>query len=139
MCIRDSSREVQSKDAFFAIKGERFDGHDFVEQAAAQGCRTFIVSDQEKVEKIKQKQSEERLHFILVKDTVKALQTLAKYYISTLPLKKKIAVTGSVGKTTTKEFCYAGLAAFGPAIKTAGNQNNEIGVPNTLFLSLIHI
>ena len=44
-----------------------------------------------------------------------------------------IGVTGSVGKTTTKEFCYAVLSAFGNTLKTEGNQNNEIGLPNTLF------
>ena len=69
---------------------------------------------------------------VIVPDSARAMIRMASNY-RMLFSPKMIGVTGSVGKTTTKEFCYAVLSAFGKTLKTEGNQNNDIGVPNTLF------
>mgnify|MGYP000635789245 CR=1 FL=1 len=69
---------------------------------------------------------------VIVPDSGKAMIRMASNY-RMLFNPRMIGVTGSVGKTTTKEFCYAVLSAFGKTLKTEGNQNNDIGVPNTLF------
>ncbi|MFR6664321.1 MAG: UDP-N-acetylmuramoyl-tripeptide--D-alanyl-D-alanine ligase [Gemmiger sp.] len=69
---------------------------------------------------------------VIVPDSARAMIRMAANY-RMLFSPKMIGVTGSVGKTTTKEFCYAVLSAFGTTLKTEGNQNNDIGVPNTLF------
>ena len=94
--VSTDSREVKAGDAFFAIKGVTHDAHKFLGMALENGCETLIISDDSKLptaDVLKEKNA----NVVLVEDTLKALQMLAKYYIGTLPLKKKIAVTGSVG------------------------------------------
>jgi UDP-N-acetylmuramoyl-tripeptide--D-alanyl-D-alanine ligase len=120
--ISTDTRSLQPGDLFLALKGDRFDGHRFVSQAMAQGAAGVIV--QEPVEVMPQLQ---------VPDTLAAYQAIAQWWRqkTQIPL---VAVTGSVGKTTTKELITAALATQGaPVLKTEANYNNEIGVPKTLL------
>ena len=95
------SREVTEENVFFPMKGERVDGHAFLKGVLERGCRTMVISNEEKMpgaDVLREMGLEpDDVNVILVPDTLKALQQLAKYYIAQLPLKKKIAVTGSVG------------------------------------------
>lgn len=118
------SRKVQPGCVFVCFPGERVDGHAFA-AAAVQNGAVYVVANHP-VEGVPSRQ------LILAESSHKAMVRMgANYRMMFSPA--MIGVTGSVGKTTTKEFCYAILAAFGKTIKTEGNQNNEIGVPNTLF------
>ncbi|MBO5944735.1 MAG: UDP-N-acetylmuramoyl-tripeptide--D-alanyl-D-alanine ligase [Clostridia bacterium] len=117
------SRDVDENTLFFAIKGERFDGHDFVQDVAEKGVGAIVCH----------KKVECSAPVIYVEDTKDALLDLASYYKSTIPDLLLIALTGSVGKTTTKEMVACVMAQKGETLKTEGNFNNEIGMPRTLF------
>ena len=117
------SRDVDENTLFFAIKGERFDGHDFVKDVAEKGVGAIVCH----------KKVECSAPVIYVEDTKDALLDLASYYKSTIPDLLLIALTGSVGKTTTKEMVACVMAQKGETLKTEGNFNNEIGMPRTLF------
>ena len=108
------SREAGKGDVFFAMKGEKNDGHNFLEQVFSSGCRMAVVSDEEKASKYA---GRDGVTLIMVEDTMKALQTLGTYYLGTLGLKTKVGVTGSVGKTSTRDFLYYVLSG---KYKTAG-------------------
>ena len=95
-------------------------------QAAERGCRTFLTAREDAVPRGRD------IKAILVSDTTKALQALAAWYLETLNL-KKIAVTGSVGKTSTRDMVYYILKEKFVTGTTAGNFNNDIGVPLTIF------
>ena len=116
------SREVQPGDFFVPLAGEHTDGHRFLAQAAAKGAVGCFVNQNAEV------QLPPGLCVIAVPDTLQALQQLAhKYRLQfSLPV---VAVTGSVGKTTTKDLIAAVLAGRYRVLKTAGNLNNEIGLP----------
>ena len=118
------SRKVVPGCVFVCFPGQKVDGHDFA-AAAFQAGAGWIVANRP-VPGV----PPERL--ILCPNSHHAMVRMAANY-RTLFSPTLIGVTGSVGKTTTKEFCYAVLSAFGPTLKTEGNQNNEIGLPNTLF------
>jgi UDP-N-acetylmuramoyl-tripeptide--D-alanyl-D-alanine ligase len=112
---------------FVALKGERFDAHDFVANAARGGAAGAVV---EKGRAFTELPSDFAL--FEVDDTLAALGALARYHRTRF--KGPVgAIGGSNGKTTTKEMVAAILATRGPALKTEGNLNNEIGVPLTLF------
>lgn len=117
------SRDVDKHTLFFAIKGERFDGHDFVKDVAEKGVGAIVCH----------KKVECDAPVIYVKDTKDALLDLASYYKDTFSDLLLIALTGSVGKTTTKEMVACVMAQKGETLKTEGNFNNEIGMPRTLF------
>lgn len=122
------SRAIGPGALFFAIKGERFDGHDFVAQAVAAGARGVVV------ERGRNLRVDARV--FEVDDTVEALGELARAHRQSLSDLKVVAVTGSNGKTTTKEMVAAILSssAGGDAVlKTEGNLNNHLGVPLTLL------
>lgn len=118
------SRTLKSGDLFVALRGERFDGHDFVEQAAAAGAVAALV-DQHYRRSVS-------LPLARVGDTTQGLADLAAHWRSrfTLPL---IAVVGSNGKTTVKEMIAAILGQRSPLLVTQGNLNNDIGMPLTLL------
>ena len=118
------SRAVCPGCVFVCFPGQRVDGHDFAAKAVEEGA-AYVVANHP-VEGVPEKK------LVLCPSSHHAMVRMAANY-RMLFHPKMISVTGSVGKTTTKEFCYAILSAFGQAIKTEGNQNNEIGVPNTLF------
>ena len=118
------SRKVVPGCVFVCFPGEHVDGHDYAAAAYRAGA-SYIIANHP-VEGV----PEERT--VIVASSHHAMVRMASNYRMLFsPL--MIGVTGSVGKTTTKEFCYAVLSAFGNTLKTEGNQNNEIGLPNTLF------
>ncbi|MGI6730743.1 MAG: UDP-N-acetylmuramoyl-tripeptide--D-alanyl-D-alanine ligase [Anaerovoracaceae bacterium] len=121
------SREVKSNEVFFPIIGERHDAHDFIPQAIKRGCTTIMTAKQLTLDL-----SKESVDIILVEDTTKALQDLAAYYLSLFPV-KKIAVTGSTGKTTTKEMLYWIFSEKYKTVRNLGNFNNHIGLPLSVF------
>jgi len=126
--ISTNSKECGSGIIFCAIKGQNVDGNDFIPDALEAGSTCFIcqyVPDSAK-------ESVKCFCAVVVEDTVKAIGSLAAYYRG-FTSAKFIAVTGSVGKTTTKEFIYAVASAGFKTHKTQGNYNNELGLPLTIF------
>jgi UDP-N-acetylmuramoyl-tripeptide--D-alanyl-D-alanine ligase len=119
------SRQLTQGCLFVALKGERFDAHDFLAQVVRDGAAGVVVE-------AGRAGSLENVNVYEVKDTLHALGRLARFHRDrfTIPI---CAVTGSNGKTTTKELIASILSMRGPALKTHGNLNNEIGVPLTLF------
>jgi UDP-N-acetylmuramoyl-tripeptide--D-alanyl-D-alanine ligase len=128
------SRSVRPGDLFVAVAGERFDGHEFVAAALAAGAVGAIVRrDFVPPRGSAAAGGRRRAPFVLgVADPLRAYQTLAAAHRGrfVLPL---VAVTGSNGKTTTKEMVASVLARRWRTLKTEGNLNNRIGVPQTLF------
>ncbi len=120
--VNTDTRTLQQGDLFVALCGENFDGHAFVAEAAARGAVAALVS----------MPMEAALPALCVADTRLALGQLAAAWRAcfAMPL---VAVTGSNGKTTTKEMLAAILARRGPVLATQGNLNNDIGVPLTLL------
>ena len=123
--IVTDTRTLKGGEVFLALRGENFDGHQFVEKARDLGAIVAIVDrtwDREVP----------NFPVLRVDDTLKAYQTLARWWRDrfSIPI---IAVTGSVGKTTTKELIAAVLSIGGNVLKTQYNYNNEIGVPKTLL------
>lgn len=118
------SRKVTHGCVFVCFPGERVDGHAFAAGAYRDGA-AYIVANHP-VEGVPAERT------VIVPDSALAMVRMASNYRMVFT-PRIIGVTGSVGKTTTKEFCYAVLSAFGNTLKTEGNQNNDIGVPNTLF------
>jgi len=120
--VSTDTRTLQPGDLFFALTGESSDGHKFLADALARGASGVVVSRKVETKRLA----------IRVEDTLIALGELAAYYRGKFsPI--VIGVTGSVGKTTTKEMIAAVAASRGPVLKNAGNFNNEIGLPLTLF------
>lgn len=124
------SRTVNNGDLFFALQGERYDGHDFTEEAWHKGAVAAVVS--EDWAKAKCGEPTRGGRSIVVKDTLEAFGACARYYRSRFSL-PVIAVTGTNGKTTTKDMVAAVLSTHGVCLKTEGNLNNHIGLPLTLF------
>lgn len=120
--INTDTRTVTSGDVFVALVGDNFDGHDFVTQAIEKGAVAVVVD----------RPCEVSVPQFIVSDTKFALGQLGKGVMDTVK-PKTIAITGSVGKTTIKEMCAAILQQKGHVLATAGNFNNEIGVPLTLL------
>ena len=122
--IKIDSREIKKGDLFIAIVGAKHDGHDFVEEAINKGARAIIVE--------KNISLDTKIPIIKVKSTYESLINLASYQRSkyNIPL---IAITGSNGKTTTKDLIGAILSTKYNVLKSEGNNNNHIGIPKTLF------
>jgi UDP-N-acetylmuramoyl-tripeptide--D-alanyl-D-alanine ligase len=118
------SRTIKPGDLFLAFPGERVDGHDFLEQVFDQGAAAAVISHPVNFQS--------RAALIMVDDPLKALQDLAYYYrqLYNIPV---VAVTGSTGKTTTKDLIAGVLEQRFKVLKTSGNYNNEIGLPLTLL------
>lgn len=116
------SRKVEPGYLFFATKGERVDGHSFIPQVAEKGAALVIC----------EKVPETKVPYIVVEDSFVALKQVAAFYRSqlTLPI---IGVTGSVGKTSTKEMIAACIGSKFEVLKTEGNFNNEVGLPLTIL------
>lgn len=120
--VSTDTRRIEAGQLFVALKGPRFDGHEYIPIAAEQGAAGAVVSTQ----------GFDGLPCIRVPDTLRALGDLARDWRSRFDL-DVIGVTGSAGKTTVKEMIAAILRTRGPALVTSGNLNNEIGVPLTIF------
>lgn len=128
------TRTLRPGDLFVAIRGDRFDGHDFVGLALSRGAVGAIVADSYDVTKLSRtRNSKQRAPCIFgVRDPLWAYQRLASYHRSKFRI-PVVAVTGSNGKTTTKEMVASVLANRWKILKTEGNLNNRLGVPHTLF------
>ncbi len=125
------SRLVEENGVFLATVGERVDGHDFISAAFAKGA--ILAITQKRPEEVGEAQKAEGWgNYILVEDSLQALKEIAEAYRKKLSA-KIIGITGSVGKTSTKEFIAGVLAEKYHVLKTEGNFNNEIGVPLTLL------
>ncbi|MDF1555123.1 MAG: UDP-N-acetylmuramoyl-tripeptide--D-alanyl-D-alanine ligase [Deferrisomatales bacterium] len=122
--VATDTRTLQPGSLFVALKGPRFDGHDYLATAAAAGAAGVLVH---------REVSAQGLPAVRVADTLVALGQLGRWVRRTLG-PRVLAVTGSVGKTTTKEIAAAVLGALGmPALVTPGNWNNRVGLPLTLL------
>jgi UDP-N-acetylmuramoyl-tripeptide--D-alanyl-D-alanine ligase len=128
------TRSLQSGDLFLALRGDRFDGHDFVATALSRGAVGAIVLDSYDVSRLSLKRGSKRTQpFVLgVSDPLQAYQHLATYHRSRFHI-PVVAVTGSNGKTTTKEMVASVMAHRWKVLKTEGNLNNRVGVPQTLL------
>ena len=126
--VTTDSRRVTAESLFIALPGEKFDGHDFVATALAEGARAVVVS---RVTDIGFRPGEDKT-LIVVDDTLQALQALAASYRKCFDI-PVIAVTGSVGKTTIKDLIALFLSSTWKTLKTQGNFNNDIGLPLTLL------
>ena len=122
--VTTDSRKVEKDAVFFALKGENFDANDFAMQVAEAGVASLVVADRKDLQK------HERI--LIVDDTLKALQDLAAYHRQQMKA-TVLSITGTNGKTTTKELVSAVLAQKYNLIHTMGNLNNHIGVPLTLL------
>lgn len=121
--ISIDSRQISPETLFIAVKGERFDAHDFIADVQKNGAKAVMCH----------KRVECGIPVIYVKDTKKALLDLAREYRKSIENLTVVGLTGSVGKTTTKEMTYAVVSKKYNSLKTEGNLNNEIGLPKTLF------
>ncbi|WP_397363524.1 UDP-N-acetylmuramoyl-tripeptide--D-alanyl-D-alanine ligase [Olleya sp. R77988] len=121
--ICTDTRKVESDNLFFALSGENFNGNTFAEEALIKGAKYAIIDD---------KNYKTSDNTILVKNSLKTLQELATYHRNYLGV-KIISLTGSNGKTTTKELINAVLSKKYNTTATIGNLNNHIGVPLTLL------
>lgn len=123
--ISTDSRKIQSGELFVALSGEKFNGHNFINDVISKGVNGFIVEEEINIEN-------NDLTFIQVENSLKAYQNIANY------IRKKInpfvvGITGSSGKTSTKEIAYAFFKQFYNTFKSEANYNNEIGVPLSLL------
>lgn len=126
-----NSRTIKEGELFVCIKGENLDGHDFVEDAISKGTAGIILSDTRHFSK--NMKSEMSSPFVIqAKNTLQALQDLASYQRSLFPL-RVVAVTGTNGKSTTKEMIASIIETKYKILKTQGNLNNHIGLPLTLL------
>lgn len=126
MHIRLDSRAVEPGDLFVPIIGERVDGHRFIPQVAAAGAACVLTSEHEAAPK-----ECRNMAMIRVENTRSALQDIGRYLRGRLSL-PLVGVTGSVGKTTTREMIAAALSARYRVYKTPGNSNSQVGVPITI-------
>lgn len=121
--ISIDSRNNEENSLFVPLIGERVDAHRFIEQALDQGAAATLTSEHDSMDSEKP--------WIRVEDTKKALQAIGSFYRErlTLPL---VGITGSVGKTTTREMVACALSARFKVYKTPGNHNSQVGVPITI-------
>ncbi|MBS4161587.1 UDP-N-acetylmuramoyl-tripeptide--D-alanyl-D-alanine ligase, partial [Klebsiella pneumoniae] len=123
--VSTDSRKLEKEQLFIPLAGERFNGHAFAEQAFQAGVSAVLWNRNEP-------NPPEGRAVIIVDDTLKALQRLAKAYRDELQV-KVVGVTGSNGKTTTKDMIHAVLNTEYKVHKTEGNYNNHIGLPLTIL------
>jgi UDP-N-acetylmuramoyl-tripeptide--D-alanyl-D-alanine ligase len=121
--VQTDTRKLKKGDIFFALKGDRFNGNNFAKQALEAGASLAVIDE---------KEFAEGDSFFLVEDALKALQELAAHHRKQFDI-PFIAITGSNGKTTTKELVHAVLSTAFKTYTTEGNLNNHIGVPLTIF------
>ena len=121
--VSTDTRSIKKGSLFFSLKGENFDGNDYALEAINKGAK-YAVIDNNKLE---------NPNFIKVNDVLKSLQTLSGYHRIKLKNTTIIALTGSNGKTTTKELIHSVLSKKYKTVSTLGNLNNHIGVPLSLL------
>ena len=123
--ISTDSRHIEPASVFFALKGERFDGNDFALEVAEAGVASLVVADRPSLP--------DHPRIVKVPDTLMALQELALEHRLHMDRLKVLSITGTNGKTTTKELVSAVLSRKFNTLFTQGNFNNHIGVPLTLL------
>lgn len=128
--VRQDSRECRDGDLFVAVKGENLDGHNYIGKAVENGCSAVMISDENSADQVLMKGN---ASVIIVDDTVRALGDLAAYYLETLNV-IKIAVTGSVGKTSVRDMIYYVASEKYTCGRNIRNYNNLIGLPLSVFL-----
>ncbi|MEK6265084.1 MAG: UDP-N-acetylmuramoyl-tripeptide--D-alanyl-D-alanine ligase [Clostridium sp.] len=122
------TRAIRDNDIFIALKGKNFNANNFILEASKKGASICII-DEIKFQGV---DLDAKTSIILVEDTNKAIMQLAKFYINKLNL-KVVGITGSTGKTSTKDLVSAVLSSKFKVFKTLGNFNNEIGLPMMIF------
>ena len=122
-----NSREIEKGALFVPIIGEKVDGHRFIDGAFENGAVASFVAESATLSEYAEGKA-----YIQVKDTLKALQALGSWYRDQFGM-PVIGITGSVGKTTTKEMVGAALATKYNVIKTLGNMNSQVGLPLMMF------
>ncbi len=124
--IITDSRKLSKGSFFIPLLGENHDGHFYINEAYKRGAQATIVSEKCTLP------IPDNLTYWRVKDTLMAFQELALLHRRSL-VSPVIAITGSVGKTTTRELVHSALRSLGPILSTSGNNNNDVGVPLTLL------
>lgn len=124
--ISIDSRTIDKDNLYIPIVGEKFDGRIFIKECEEKGASAFLIDKNYSIP------SNIKIPYVIVEDTKKALQLLAKEYIKEVN-PKTIAITGSNGKTTTKDLMYSIIKKKYKVKKTMGNLNNEIGLPKTIL------
>ncbi|MGO1816940.1 MAG: Mur ligase family protein, partial [Sphingobacterium sp.] len=122
--ICTDTRSIQKGCLFFALKGANFNGNQFAEQALLSGAQYVVVDDEQFYR--------QDAHYILVDDVLHTLQSLAKFHREHLAI-PVIGITGTNGKTTTKELLLSVLSQKYKTFATKGNLNNHIGVPLSIL------
>ncbi len=122
--VSTDTRKIAPGSLFVALVGDRFDAHDFLDQAVAAGAAAVLVSQMPSLD--------DSVPVILVPDTLTGLQSLARGYREILPA-KRVVITGSNGKTSTKDMIRGVLESQFQVTATAGNFNNHIGLPLTIL------
>ncbi len=131
--ISTDTRTIKPGELFWALKGERFNGNDFVLDALQKGAKGAVVCDTKVLNELDDLSRADNSPLVLyVKDSLRALDDFAAFWRKKLGL-NVVAITGSCGKTTTKELLYLVLSSIWPTEKTKGNFNNLIGLPLTIF------
>lgn len=123
--VNTDTRTIQAGELFIALRGENFDGHAYAAQAVAKGAAGVVAS--------REVELAAEVPVIRVADTLKAYQDIAHGYRMSFPELKVVAITGSNGKTSTKDMVATALSARYRVVKTRANFNNEIGLPRTLL------
>ncbi|SDK40419.1 UDP-N-acetylmuramoyl-tripeptide--D-alanyl-D-alanine ligase [Natronincola ferrireducens] len=126
--VSTDSRRIEENNLFIPLEGERFDGHKFIEVAKNKGASAILYKKGKHIPM----EGLNNVYIIEVEDTLKALQQISKYYrdLFSIPF---IGITGSTGKTSTKDMVSSVLACKFNILKNIGNLNNEIGLPLTVF------
>ncbi len=124
------SRQIRRGELFLAVKGNRFDGHEFVADAVRKGAAGVIVSDLSAVSSTIV--DEREIAVVRVEDTTRSLQTIARH-VRRQSCTTVVAITGSIGKTTTKELSAAFIGIQKRVYRSSGNLNNHIGLPLSLL------
>jgi len=130
--VSTDTRTLGPGSLFVALKGDRFDAHDFLAEAARHGAAAAIVAAARQAHGERPLSAPSSMALLVVQDTLAALGAVARLHRRRFAL-PVVGVTGSNGKTTTREMIAEILALSGPVLRTEGNLNNEVGVPLTLF------
>lgn len=126
--VSTDTRKIEKGNIFIALKGEKFNGNEYVKDASSRGAAICVIDE------IKYKNADIQGYTTVIKveDTGKALLDLAEFYRSKLDL-KIVGITGSAGKTSTKDLVAAALSSKYKVFKTQGNFNNQVGLPLMIF------
>lgn len=130
--VYQDSRLIEGKCTFFAINGDAFDGHNYIESAIEKGAKVIVFENEDKVQRIKENPKFSEVWFIEVENSISALALLAKYYLKIVnPI--KIGVTGSTGKTSTRDMIYYVASQKFNTHRNQGNFNTLVGVSLTIL------